>query len=265
MSHIWCPLADYDDDGDLYYVSAEPQRKTMWSDFFELERFKTTKVSQLLAQVASQWSQLRITYLPSYTGCSSLGVIEQMVRLGVHRVPVLTDDGHVKGLVTQSMFISLFGQNMGRLGRLKYLWVSDFVRSLAVFPFVVQEDSLALNAFKLMVKHNVGTLGVVNNDGCLVDSISVSDLSGMGCNTEHFERLWYPIKRFKLSTLTTRKPCVVTLTDSLESVIRQMDDGNVHVVFVVDHSRSPNMIPLHVITQRDVLRAVCNQMGMGNI
>ena len=110
----------------------------MWSDFFELERFKTSKVSQLLTEVASKWSLSRITYLPSYTGCSSLGVLEQMVRVGAHRIPVLSDDGRVKTLVTQSMFISLFTQNIGRLGRLKYLWVSDFVRSLAVFPFVVQ-------------------------------------------------------------------------------------------------------------------------------
>jgi CBS-domain-containing membrane protein len=255
--------AHYDDDFDLYFVSTEPKRKTMWSDFFELARFKTTKVHQLLTQVASKWSTSRITYLPSYIGCSSLGLLEQMVRLGVHRVPVLSNDGRVKGLVTQSMFISLFSQHIGRLGRLKYLWVSDFVRSLTPFPFVVQEDSLTLNAFKLMVKHNVSALGVVDKDGCLVDSISVNDLSGMGCNTEHFERLWYPIKRFKLSVQTTKKPSVVTLTDTLETVIRQMDDGNVHVVFVVDYSKSPYMTPLHVITQRDVLRAVCNQIGMG--
>jgi CBS-domain-containing membrane protein len=234
----------------------------MWSDFFELERFKTTRVSQLLSEVASEWSHSRITYLPSYTGCSSLGVLEQMVRLGAHRIPVLSDDGRVRGLVTQSMYISLFSQNMDRLGRLRYLWVSDFVRTFAVSPFVVEEDSLVLNAFKVMVKHNVSALGVVDSDGGLVDTISVSDLNGMGCNTEHFERLWYPIKRFKLSMQTARKPSVVMLSDSLETVIQRMDDGNVHVLFVVDQSTSSNMVPLHVITQRDVLRAVCNQMGL---
>ena len=186
-----------------------------------------------------------------------------MVRLGAHRIPMLSDDGHVQGLVTQSMFISLFSQHMDRLGCIKYVWVSDLVRSLSAFPFVVQEDSIALNAFKLMVKHNVSALGVVDKDGSLVDSISVGDLNGMGCETEHFERLWYPIKQFKISVQTTRKPSVVTLTDTLETVIRKMDDGNVHFVFVVDGSTAPFTVPLHVITQRDVLRAVCNQVGMG--
>jgi CBS-domain-containing membrane protein len=242
-------------------VSTEPQDKIMWSNFFELDRFKTTRIHQLLTQVASKWSHPRITCLPSYTGCSSLGVLEQMARLGAHRVPVLSDDGHVKGLVTQSMFISLFSQNIGRLGRLRYLWVSDFVRSLTVFPFVVQEDSLTLNAFKLMVKHDISALGVVDKNGCLVDSISVRDLNGMGCTSEHFERLWYPIKKFKLSVQDSRTPSVVTLTDSLETVIQRMHDGDEHVVFVVDHTRSPH-VALHVITQRDVLRAVCNQIGM---
>jgi CBS domain-containing protein len=263
VSHICYFFADYDDDLDVYYVSSSPTKKTKWSDFFQLEQFKTTRVHQLLKEAAPKWSNSRITYLPSLVGCSTLGVLEQMVRLGAHRIPMLSDDGHVQGLVTQSMFISLFSQHMDRLGCIKYVWVSDFVRSLSAFPFVVLEDSIAINAFKQMVKHNVSALGVVDKDGCLVDTISVSDLSGMGCDTEHFERLWYPIKRFKLSVQNTRKPSVVTLTDTLETIIRQMDDGNVHVVFVVDLSRAPFTVPLHVITQRDVLQAVCNQIGMG--
>ena len=59
-------FADYDDDLDVYYVSSSPTKKTKWRDFFQLEQFKTTRVHQLLKEVASKWSYSRITYLPSF-------------------------------------------------------------------------------------------------------------------------------------------------------------------------------------------------------
>ena len=93
--------------------------------------------------------------------------------------------------------------------------------------------------------------------------VSVSDLNGMGCNTEHFERLWYPIKRFKLNVQTARKPSVVTLAE-LTRNSHSTDGRWKRARYIrVNQCISPNMIPLHVITQRDVLRAVCNQMGLG--
>ena len=47
---------------------------TMWSDFFELELFKTTRVKQLLNQVASKWDNrgLPISHLTQAAAPSEL-------------------------------------------------------------------------------------------------------------------------------------------------------------------------------------------------
>ena len=254
---------EYNDD-DMYLVPRSPKRKQAWSEFFELEAFKNVRVSHLFTRAAARWEGPRIACQPAYIGCSSLGVLEQMARLGSHRVPVLSDAGQVLGLMTQSMFISLFSQQMHRLGRLSELRVGDLINSLMPAPLVVTMDSLTINAFKLMAKHNVAGLGVVDANGYLVGTITVKDLHGIGCKAEYFERLWYPVSQFlKTTQLTPRPPSTVNAMDTFQMVIQKMDDGHVHIVFVVSQESELKQRPLHVITQRDVLKVICNNIGMG--
>jgi len=255
--------AHYDDEFDQYnIISGDPKLRNKWSAFFELDELKTARVDHVLNSATARWDSAKIPTHPAYTGCSSLGVIEQMVRLGSHRVVVLNDAGRVHGIISQSMLISLFGQHMERLGWMKDLPVSELVPSRSTIPRVVREKSLAINAFKLMTRYKIAELGVVDANGCLVGSISVSDLQGIGCNAEHFERLWYPVKQFTQDT--ARQPSVVLLSDTLETVIRRMEDGNIHVVFVVEQQSENGRVPSHIITQRDVLGFICHKMGLGS-
>ena len=46
-------------------------------------------------------------------------------------------------------------------------------------------------------------------------------------------------------------------------VFQKMDDGNVHLVIVVSQESELKRRPLHLVTQRDVLKVICNGMGMG--
>jgi CBS-domain-containing membrane protein len=244
-------------------VSSQPHRQNLWSEFFELDRFTRARLGPSLTKAVARLEDGRCDAHPAYMGTSSLGVLEQMARLGVHRVPVVTEKGRVHGLVTQSMFISLFSQEMHRLGRLKNVFVSELVPSLTASPWLVDEQSLAINAFKLMAKHNVSGLGVVDGTGCLTGTISVSDLHGMGCKGEDFDRLWHPVNLFIRSTQTRRAPSTVMLLDSVETVIRRMHDGDIHHVFVVVEGSEGASVPVHVVTQRDVLKFLCKSMGVG--
>ena len=137
----------------MYLISGSPKRKHAWSEFFELEASGTVAVSHLFTKAAARWEGPRNACRPDL-GCTSLGVLEQMARLGSHRVPVLSDAGRVLGLVTQFMFISLFTQQTHRLGHLSKLRVGDLTNRLMPAPLVVAMDSLAINAFKLMARHN---------------------------------------------------------------------------------------------------------------
>jgi CBS-domain-containing membrane protein len=261
---LCCASADYDDELDAFYVPVSPSLKKRWSEFFDLRRFQLATVSGVLHETRSSWDGSKFPCLPCYTGCSTLGVLEQMARLGTHRVAILTDEGRVHGLITQSMLISLFTQEMERLGALRNVLVSDIIPMLAAGAHVVTEDVLTINALRKMARCRVAGLGVVNASGSLVGSISVSDLQGLGCEAEQFERLWHPVRVFlwKQSPVT---PSTVLLTDTLETVIRKMEDGYVHLVFVVAEPSRGAQLPLFAITQRDLLRVICSKMGLGNM
>jgi CBS-domain-containing membrane protein len=254
-------VTDYNDDSDAFLVPTQPVSAKAWNDFFHLDIFRHARVHHLLARadVAA-----RLILRPADVGSGTLSVLEQMARLGVHRVPIISRSGVVLGLVTQSMFISFISQQMSvRLGRLKETRVCEFLASLTGKAFTVTDSTLAINAFKLMAHLGVAALGVVNREGVLVGTISATDLSGMGCNAKHFERLWHPMSLFLLERIPSNsKPATVFVMDTLETVINKMDDGNVHIVFVVGQQIDQQLVPLHAITQRDVLRVVCNLMGL---
>jgi len=114
----------------------------------------------------------------------------------------------------------------------------------------------------MMLDHRVNSLAVVNNDGQLVDSISIRDLKGIGPEAEMFIRLWDPICEFKKKVRSKiphcqtlpRVPVCVLPTDSLESVIKLMETDAVHLVFVVKDQLTKR--PVNVISQSDVLNYV---------
>jgi len=193
-----------------------------------------------------------------------LWAMEQMARLNCHRVPILNTNHRVSGILTQSMIISLIDQNLTKLGDLRFEKVRDITGGLQQEVKIVQEDSTAISAFKTMTSLGISGLGVVSSTGALVDVISVRDLRGIGCKVEHFERLWFSVKRFKkevrdeFPNQTPFFPITCILEDDIQSVIKKFNDGNLARVFVVN----ADMKPVHVITQCDILRVLIYRLGM---
>jgi hypothetical protein len=67
--------------------------------------------------------------------------------------------------------------------------------------------------------------------------------------------------RKKFSSQTPPKPIFVTQADSLRTVIKRMEDGNIHRVFVCE-LKDGKPIPTHCISQRDVLRFLLYLAGL---
>ena len=250
-------------------VASSPHHR--WSEFFQLGRFHAATVGDVLFAQRSLWSGATPPCYPAYYGLSTLWVWEEMARLGCHRVPILSRQQRVLGLVTQSMLLSIIGQKMDSLGPLRDAPVSEMLPALACQPRLVSEDSPAIEAFESMRRFNITGLGVVDARGSLTGCITTGDLRGVGCNAENFHRLWLSVRQFQSQTAESGSPALrpqqprfsaVGLTDSMQTLIGQFDDGNVHHVFVV-RLADERCIPLHVITQRDVLRFIAHEMGMG--
>ena len=216
---------------EVYYVPTEPRLKEDWSRFFRLERYQNATV----AEVAARTAYKKAPCYPFYRGFSTFSAVEQMARLGPHRVAILDRERRVVGILTQSMVISLIDQNKDNLGQFKDCRLREVLPALASQTICVQETTLTIDAFKLMatnVRHRqsmqcnqvslrkqehtadiaswprchiaatslpqgISGVAVTSRDGQLVDNISVRDLRGIGTQAEHFERLWHNVKKYK--------------------------------------------------------------------
>jgi len=185
--------------------------------------------------------------------------LETLARTSQHRLAVIYQN-KVVGVLTESMMIGFLYLNLDKMGEAKNTPVSDLVSHY--FVMSINENEQVFKAFKMMMDHKVSGVAVVNNDGQVVDSISVRDLKGIGPEAEMFTRLWDPILEFKKKVRSKiphcqtlpRAPICVLPNDTLETVIKLMETEAVHRVFVVkDYSTKR---PVNAITQSDVLNFI---------
>lgn len=248
--------------------------QTSWVDFWDKEvRFQRATVTDVMGNKRDKG--FFGSPEPVFQENTTLHALEVMATGNAHRVAILDDRFNRKlvGIFTQSMLISEIGQRIHQLNTLRYKTVSamtEFMRPASS----VKETDKAINAFNIMSQQDISGLPVVDERGTLTGAISISDLKCVGNSGEHFHRVFLSVKEFKewsvqesagLAPRThfSRRPVprrglFVTPTNSFEDVIRAMDDGNIHRLFVcsAESVRSGNPKPTHVITQTDVLRAI---------
>ena len=138
--------ADLEGEKDVSYVPSEPRLRQDWADFFRLERYQLATVRDVLARPAVK----KPPHLPSFRGFTTFSAVEQMARLGPHRVAVLDKERRVVGLLTQSMVVSLLDQNLDKLGAFRESRVREMVPALASSTVCVPETSITIDAFRLM-------------------------------------------------------------------------------------------------------------------
>uniref|UniRef100_A0A0A9X4Q9 SNF1-related protein kinase regulatory subunit gamma-1-like protein n=1 Tax=Lygus hesperus TaxID=30085 RepID=A0A0A9X4Q9_LYGHE len=145
--------------------------------------------------------------------------------------------------------------------------------------YLIKNTDRAIDAFRKISETGVSGLPVVDNDGALCDSISVRDLRAVGTNGENFSRLFLTIQEFKsisreefphvapASHWTTqpvpKSARYVTPDDDFEVVIRSMNDGNMHRIFVCSQMSidTNKPTPISVISQRDIIYTVLRVLG----
>lgn len=235
-----------------------------WEQFFATEE---KWASYTIRDVINHPKQRKPSVFPCYPGVSVLQGMTIFANTQIHRLPVINTQGRVQGFVTQSMVISLLSQNMAMLGRLANAKVADMEAILNPKLITVREDDKAIDAFRLMATHNVSGLGVLNNEGYLVDTISARDLRGIGNNAGRWSWLFQTVKDYKnltrqeFSAQTPREVLSVTRDDTLARVIDLMDDGNIHRVFLVEREEK-GLRPKKVISQGDVIRFIVEAAGI---
>ena len=181
-------------------------------------------------------------------------------------------NNQVVGIVTQSMIISLIDQNLHRFGALRTHTVNDIVPGLVASLVTIDCQAPALNAYQKMSEFNISGLAVTNLKGELVDSISTKNLRLLGYKVHFYNRLLLTVEKYCLLDRKDEREenvwninnICVDITDTFETVIKKMKDGNVHSLYVCKMN-SKQMIPTHVITQRDIIRYVLYRLGMSPV
>jgi len=238
-----------------------------WASFFEEERQWKDATARDVMRRRSMVPRAADASYPVLRGFSLFHPYEILARTGLRRIPVVDERSNIVGLVTQSMCISLLRQNQQRLAPILDLRVREMEAVLG--PLIsIRSDEKAIEGFRLMADKNISGLAVVDKEGVLVDTLSIRDLRGIGTDIERYHRLFYEVAFFKellkseYRRQTPAAPLFCTHDSTLRDVLKMMDDGNIHRVWVctLDDKRRP--IPTGVISQKDVMLVTLREAGV---
>lgn len=238
-----------------------------WLDFWsKQEKFQETLVEDVM-KFPDEW--MRDPAAPIPKQMSHYWATEHFVANNIHRTAIVNrKTKRVENIMTQSMILSFLRQHKDKLGSLRYKRVRDFDDRFTKDVISCIDTEKAINAFNKMVDEKISGLAIVNASGELVNALSLKDLRGVGVNGENFFRLFRTIREYKrkcLEDFPKRATWVhysnkdvplsglyVTEDSTFEDILRIMDDGNIHRVFVCNVVRG-KPYPKKVISQREIL------------
>jgi CBS domain-containing protein len=224
-----------------------------WEKVLKSEEFYNTEINKIMMWPLSK----RNPFHPVKQGYSAWAVLEPLARENIHRIPIVSEDGQIVNLVTQSQVIRVLNDNIAQLDGKLTRPVSSCKRFFKDV-IVVQEETTALEAFKLMVESHHGGVAVVNAAGGLVGALSLRDIKAVFADGSKFERLFLSVNKFlqfvKDVGVDDKRPRTVvfaTQDDCITKVIRLLAEQKVHRVFITRDG--VDRIPIGVVTARDLL------------
>jgi len=231
--------------------------------FIDLEKMLVSErsfVDATVRDVMKRPISKRNPFKPIEKGFSLFTAWEILSLSTTHRVPILDEKGDICDLITQSMLIDFLWQNIEKIGALADHQVKDLKSKASETLGVVKASTRAITAFMDMVGNDNGGLAIVDDNGRLIENLSVRDLRGIHPNATVFWRLWSAVLEYKSKVRqdypdkTPTELIYALPNDSFYSVVEKMAKMHVHRIYVVDSKES--MKPTRVITQTDILREV---------
>ncbi len=160
-----------------------------------------------------------------------------MIRHKIGKVVLLDEEGNVYGIISKSDFVRIL------YNRKRYIKPLDNILAfeIATTPVLgIQSNKSIKVAAQAMIKKNVGSLLVFNEDQKLVGILTKADL--VRAYAEKYSG------KYKVSDFMVKEVPTVTLTHSLYYVIDLMNEAGLGKVVVVEGRK-----PVGVITKSDVL------------
>jgi len=196
----------------------------------------------------------RNPFYPISTSDSLLRVCEQLAK-GVHRVPVVDQNGNVVNIISQSSIIQFLIQHKTEIKELTKHTLGEL--NMGTKPVIsVKQDTPAIETFRLMDKKKISGVAVIDNNGKFVGNTSASDLK-LFMKTLSLDILNRPImevlKIIRQESIEIKSPTIsVSSKDSLEVAIGKLASTKIHKLFVADDNDGYK--PQAVISITDILR-----------
>eukprot|EP01126_Amoeba_proteus_P022991 TRINITY_DN2312_c0_g1_i14.p1 TRINITY_DN2312_c0_g1~~TRINITY_DN2312_c0_g1_i14.p1 ORF type:complete len:273 (-),score=40.69 TRINITY_DN2312_c0_g1_i14:173-991(-) len=180
---------------------------------------------------------------------ASLGVAARLMQDWlVHRLPVINENGEFVAILSQSKLSQVFSYNV-RLFPFSSRTIRDLGLGLCEV-YTVKLTDRTCDAYDKMRKFSISGIAVVNQEGMLLEVLSVSDLRLLCKNLDQVGVLYSPVAEF----LQRKKEKILPITVTPSSTIADLADTflsrTIHRVFVVD----VQFKPVGVITLGDYLK-----------
>ncbi len=159
-----------------------------------------------------------------------------MLRHKIGRVIIVQGDKPV-GIVTKTDFVKILGFQRRKHRPLDDITVTEVMSRELI---VVERTKSIKTAARIMIKHGISGLPVVDERGSLVGIITLTDI--VKAYAENFQG------RLKVGQVMRTKPTTVTPLHSLYHVIEAISRDEAKKVIVVDRGK-----PVGVITQSDIV------------
>jgi len=202
------------------------------------KNFATKTVNDVMTYPLST----RNPFHPVREGFSALAVVEALAKEeNLHRVPVVDKDRQMFNLITQSQVLDFLNKNLSKLGAKANMPVGE-IKGVLKPVISVTEDSLAVDAFNLMVEKNISGLAVVDEHGKLKGNLSLRDIKLISYDARLFWRLQQTVKNFIAKLRAEwqtkhgrpRKLKKVKSTATLQEVIKTLAENKIHRVYIYD-------------------------------
>jgi len=264
MMHIMQYLLDH--------LHQEDFRKSLWNKIVALfdskeEHFKRTEIRKLEACVDYDLDG-------AYTIMKKSSLVEALKLMAdkkCHRLLVTNSKGDLVNVITQSRLLQFIAPFVDSIPKC-YSTLQELGLGFKEVVSVNEHDS-AYSAFKKMRMHRVPGIAVVDHNGVLTGSISISDLKLIGFDTMYWNLLGKSVKEYMLAVRSNPdvkiRPSVFALLEdrskpfvvkckaaySFGFVIRMFSYYKVHRIFMVDDEG----LLKGMVTMSDVINEILKQ------
>jgi CBS domain-containing protein len=173
-----------------------------------------------------------------------------MTKWKVHRVPVVDSMGTLLTSISQSSIVKFLCRIISKFSVAEKT-VEELKLGYKTIVHSIRDDKPLRDAFTLMRDQGVMGLPVVDQNGAVVESVSVSDLKQIGFDGSLFSKLDVGIKDV-FKNYQRQGPYLVTPKQTVAEVAGLLTRAKVHRVFLVDENKKP----IGVISLGDILELI---------